>query len=942
LLLLFLAKYGKRLLALYSDDERRLLIAKFLAFWRQFKSERLERAVQAVSTHAPLPSHTTVKSALYDTATLSKDAATTALNQTYDFVRANFAGWSRRALSLLLEYFYYLFVKVLEYKVVTCATIALDMAIDSYRGFPVEQHRYWKQLVPFASNGWTRSFNPLYIRYIQSIADIPVIAVGESFDEEGVSKHNATLLALLDKAIEPVVHNGKTIVPVKVNGMNTFQTITQTADQPIFDQALLNLARKGTAGSILVVNGSANLCALPDISRGIMVKEESPCLDSKTMAISDLGNVPLNQGAIGMEDNGVMMDLGQYFRVGPLFIISGHTLAVCVNLVKCNNTKLYFQAISERGPSGKGKWISVDRVVGHPDAKHGILAPGLSALATCEGTSIKYNDPRRKPFCVGGNDFTVFPHGTHGADIAILFPTEYTLNGKKLHYNDLKLEQVYGVIGCKKGKLVSDVKSGNVVIHSYCPVSSVPCNVPTNVLCRASGPFDFNSLTILDREINNERKNKGLSSIDSLLRHHGCSTLSHKGVGEGTSGAMGSVVGDSGVLGGPVLMQTGAYVGPKRESLGRMTNLCVPLYPIMKMVEDQTGLVLINRSRSPAITELMSSVPMFGQLIENKRRRIEIQTESPNGNRGVTMGSGRNEKENRWEYDLEEREEARRHAEETAEQEADSWAVQLDIADQRYAMRGDRYAQRGEDARETDDERFTRHIEEVIDDIARADYAEGDYGDLMAEARRRFKQEDAHMAHGRRSWADLESPSLNELVERLDEKNLLDVNKLKSFETRILNQFDKRSLDLKQDIYAGLLHIVQLIQKMLQNYEVAPLKMLTDGKMSNYSGLPPSVLKTLPLMDPEDAQRIVDMHRQTQLPAVKTESPTQLDGEYVLADEEDFRDAATKDSVANANGAEPEKKKRKRQRKKKITPQTPETLMNPPPGLPLIPEKSLA
>jgi hypothetical protein len=171
---------------------------------------------------------------------------------------------------------------------------------------------------------------------------------------------------------------------------------------------------------------------------------------------------------------------------------------------------------------------------------------------------------------------------------------------------------------------------------------------------------------------------------------------------------------------------------------------------------------------------------------------------------------------------------------------------------------------------------------------------------------------------------------------------LLDVNKLKSFETRILNQFDKRSLDLKQDIYAGLLHIVQLIQKMLQNYEVAPLKMLTDGKMSNYSGLPPSVLKTLPLMDPEDAQRIVDMHRQTQLPAVKTESPTQLDGEYVLADEEDFRDAATKDSVANANGAEPEKKKRKRQRKKKITPQTPETLMNPPPGLPLIPEKSLA
>lgn len=933
LLILFLAKYGKRLFALCGGDERRLLIAKLLALWRQFKSERLERAVQAISMHAPLPGNVTVQSALYDTASSSKDAATTALNQTYDFVRANFAGWSRRALSLLLEYFYYLFVKVLEYKVVVGTTIALDMAIDNYRGFPVEQSRYQELLLPFASNGWTRSFNPLYHRYIKSIADIPVIAIGESFDEEGASKHSATLMALLDKAVEPIVHDGKTIVPVRVNGMNTFQTITQTTNQQTFDQALLNLARKGTAGSILVVNGSANLCALPEkIPRGITVKEESPCLDSKTMPVSDLGNVPLNQGAIGMEDNGAMMDLGQYFRVGPLFIISGHTLAVCVNLVKCNNTKLYFQAISERGPSGKGKWISVDRVVGHPDAKHGILAPGLSAFATCEGTSVKYNDPRRKPFCVGGNDFTVFPHGTHGADIAILFPTEYTLTGNKLHYNEQKLEQVFGVMGCKKGKLVSDVKCGNVVIHSYCPASSAPCNVPTNVLCRASGPFDFNSLTILDREINNERKNKRLNPIDSLLRHHGCSTLSHKGVGEGTSGAMGSIVGDSGVLGGPVLMQTGAYVGPKRENLGRMTNLCVPLYPVMKMIEDQTGLVLINRSRSPAITELMSSVPMIGQLIDNKRRRIEVQTESPNGNRGVTMGSGRNEKENRWEYDIEEREEARRHAEEQAEQDADAWAVQLDIANQRYAMRGDRYSRRSENARETDEQRFSRHVEEVIDEIARADYAEGAYSDVMAEAQRRFKQEDASMARGHRSWADLESPSFNELVERLDEKNLLDVNKLKSFESHILSMFDERSLDLKQEIYAGILQIVQLIQKTLQNYDVAPLKMLTEGKMSNYSGLPPSVLKTLPLMNKEDAQHIVDLHRQTQLPPVKTESPTQLEGEYNLAGEEDFRDAATKDSVANANGANTtEKKKRKRQRKKKIAPQTLETV--PPPEL---------
>ena len=85
-------------------------------------------------------------------------------------------------------------------------------------------------------------------------------------------------------------------------------------------------------------------------------------------------------------------------------------------------------------------------------------------------------------------------------------------------------------------------------------------------------------------------------------------------------------------------------------------------------------------------------------------------------------------------------------------------------------------------------------------------------------------------------------------------------------------------------------------------------------------------------MNKEDAQHIVDLHRQTQLPPVKTESPTQLEGEYNLAGEEDFRDAATKDSVANANGANTtEKKKRKRQRKKKIAPQTLETV--PPPEL---------
>lgn len=858
----------------------------------------------------------------------SLNAGKTAIGQTYNFVKLNFVKWMWQILNALFACFYYMFVRLLEYKMCIGLITFFDVVQDSLYGFPVQRTRIVGQLIPLASNGWTRWFNPFYYQHIHSISDISVKATGNSFDENGVNKHNAALTAHLQKAIEPIMHNGKALIPVKLNGQNTFQPFTQCSEyKSPFEQALAEIARKGAAGDLLIIRGSADL-GVPKQLR--MVKEESPCLGSTMMAVPDLGNVPLNQGAIGMEDSdGAMLDLGQYFRVGPLLIMTGHTLQVCVNEVKSNNTKLYFQAIAERGPQGSGQWVSVDRVVGNPISKHGILAPGFSALSTCEGTTIAYDDARRKPFCIGGNNHSVFPYGTHGGDIAVLFPTEYVLENKKLSYDSKKLEQVYGMIGCKKGKLVSDIKAGNVVIHSYCPAPMSPCSTPSSVLCRASGPFDFNGLTILDREVNFSRKRKDLKPIDSLLRSHGCSTISHKGIGEGTSGAMGSVIGNGGTLDGPVLMQTGSYVGPQRDALGGMTNLCVPLYPPMKIIEDQTGLTLINRNRSPAIQELMSSVPFIGNLIENKRRKIAVQLESPNGNRQTEYA---HQRENRWE--LEEDDRQRRESED--EDAADEWAAQLDLIGQHFEMRGDHYRELHPDEFMSRAERCQLAYESLMDDIARkggqeeGDYE--DYGDFMAAARDQMREEDAAYARGgkRARWADLESPRALELIESLDKKGSLDLNKIKDIEDSILAKFDKRSLDLKQDLLATMLHMIQLVKQTLENYKSQPLKLITDGPMANYSGISSGILKALATMDVEDASHIIDLHRNAQLPHkwddVKTETPNLLDGVYRPADEVEpgFRQAATKGSVANANGAEMGKHKRVRRRKKTLTPEATE------------------
>lgn len=684
--------------------------------------------------------------------------------------------------------------------------LVVDWLIDYVEGFPIVRTRYSGMIVPVASNGWGRCIHPIQTMRLLDAAKQDVRARGPNFDHNGVSIHQAQLAANLSNAIQPVLIDGRYFMPCEINGVRSLQPLDTNSEgnHARVDMRLLDLMIKGRKGDVLMVPGSLNL------PQDDAVQTESPCEGSSLTPLHDLGNVPLCQGVIGKEDaSGKIVDHGWLSLHGPLLILAGHSDDDLVDFV-ADGHKLWYQPIVDRGPATAGldvtqdrnRWCSIDEIVNLKVKGVEKLAPNLARYATVGGTGIKLDDKRREPFFKGGCDNSVFPFNSSGGDIVAILPVEYKLENRQLHYNTEHLNTVYGHMKLRKSKPLSDTMQGTAIAYSYCPSTSN--SLPS--LCKAKGRFDFTKQTLLDEQFNAKRARKGELPFDSLLRMHAVSTQAHTGIGPGTSGTMLSLV-VNGTCGPPIAIHVASYTGPERSQLGRMTNLCVPLFPIFQMIEQMTGLVLIERSRTKPILSLVTNprVRHAIEFIDSKRRLV---TESPNGNKGSSF-SGTVIDERRYEYE----EDQRQREEEERERRADEAAVvYADFGGKRYKFGKRSWRESNENREETEAERENRIISEVLDDFHRYG-GEGDQN-FDDEVRHRMHNEPQRM---RRNWADLapESPATwpHDIGEPVD----LDPGKFKvnieALRARVIAKFSPFSSDTRQAVYFCALQVITDIER---------------------------------------------------------------------------------------------------------------------------------